>query len=415
MTTAVRPHLLLVGGKDSSFRSITDLDIDVTLIQERDNLTALQIERAHQLVLLDAVDDDLAVEVARDLHRVRPFDGVLSFFESCLELASLIGASLDVPSNPLAAVRLTRDKVAMRELLADHEIASVEYYACDNVSDLAAFAGKIGSPVIVKPARGSGSRGVALLDSPDTAASAWQWCMAGGPPPAIAEEFVTGQELSVETITLAGRHLVLGITEKITTGAPSFIEIGHQMPARLDPATCSGIGKLVVRLLDAVGHQWGPAHTEVMLTDDRGPVVIETQTRFGGDQIWEMVELTAGVRLAGTTAAALAGLVGPPALDRSGDGPVVSAAVAADAAAAIRFFAYEAATVVSVSGVDEARAMPGVVRVEVRAEAGQRLGRLQSSWSRQGYVLATGATTDEAVARAESAKESVVFELEESP
>jgi biotin carboxylase len=152
-------------------------------------------------------------------------------------------------------------------------------------------------------------------------------------------------------------------------------------------------------LLDAVGHTWGPAHSEFRITRDRGPVIIETQTRFGGDQIWEMVELVTGQRFAAATVSALLGLAD-------------SGAVAAKSeAAAIRFFAYENATIEGVRGVDEASALPGVVRVDIRAQPGGVLGPLTGSWSRQGYVLAIGDTVDQAVSRAEAARNTVEFQL----
>jgi biotin carboxylase len=202
---------------------------------------------------------------------------------------------------------------------------------------------------------------------------------------------VEGREFSVETITRDGSHQVLGITEKLTTGPPGFVELGHQFPARLPTAIAQRIDEAVVALLDLVEHRWGPAHTEVRVTPAVEVVIIESQTRFGGDQIWKMVEVVTGVPLGAATAAGLLGMPEPAKPARAGG-------------AAIRFLGYENAQVHEVAGVEEAREAAGVERVEIRARPGQRLGPLRDSWSRQGYILATGADTEEAARNVDAAR-----------
>ncbi|GHC46933.1 ATP-grasp domain-containing protein [Streptomyces cinnamoneus] len=397
----VRPHLLLVGGKDSGFASLAELGIRITLLQERGNLTALQAERADTLIVHDRVDANRAETTAVFLHEhgAVPFDAVLSFAEQHLLTAARIGERLSLVHNPLPAVRDSRDKLRMRALLDEHGLSSVAYRACGSLAEATAFQDRLGAPVVLKPAAGSGSRGVCLADGadgPDGLAAAWEKASAGGGA-VLAEEYVPGQEVSVETLTLDGKHEVLAVTEKATTGPPAFVETGHQLPARLAPAVQEAVTSAVTALLDALGHRWGPAHTEFRIRRDGTPVVIETQTRFGGDQIWQMVELVTGVRLAAATAAAMLGVEGP-----------VSTAPRAGAAA-IRFFAHENTVVRAVGGAEAARALPGVVTVQLTARAGQALGRLEGSGSRQGYVLATGADGKEAAERAEAAHRAVGF------
>ncbi|MEU5053684.1 ATP-grasp domain-containing protein [Streptomyces sp. NPDC021096] len=394
-----RPHLLVVGGKDSGFASLAGLDARITLVQERANLSELQTRRADTLVAHDALGPGLAESTAVFLHEhgAAPFDAVLSFAEPHLLTASRIGERLGIAHNPVEAVARSRDKARMRDLLDEHGLPSVAHRTCHGPADAAAFQAALDAPVILKPADGSGSRGVALVRDADELARAWEHASAGGLP-VIAEEYATGREVSVETLTLDGEHEVLTVTEKITCGPPSFVETGHQLPADLAPAVTEAVTATVTGLLDALGHRWGPAHTEIMIREDGTPVVIETQTRFGGDQIWQMVELVTGVRLAAATAAAM--------LDASG--PVRGAPAAGGAA--IRFFAHENTVVRAVGDPDAARSLPGVVDVRVSARPGRRLGPLTGSGARQGYVLAVGDDRQEAVVRAEAAYRVVGFE-----
>ncbi|MFE9019894.1 ATP-grasp domain-containing protein [Streptomyces sp. NPDC007808] len=396
--SAGRPHLLMVGGKDSGFRSIADLDVRITLIQERANLSELQERRADGLFVVEQLDPAWARTMAGSLHRGEaPFDAVLSFAEQHLLTASLIGEDLGIAHNPVRAVQHSRDKGLMRDLLAAHGLPTVRHRVCADADEAAAFQREVGTPVVLKPADGSGSRGVTLARTAEEAAEAWHRAGSTGAA-VIAEEYVTGRELSVETLTLDGTHQVVAVTEKLTSGAPSFVETGHQMPAALEEAVARSVADTADALLTALGHRWGPAHTEVMLREDGSLAVIETQTRFGGDQIWEMVELVTGVRLAAATAAGLLGTEAPARPTPAGGG------------AAIRFFAHENVVLKGVEGVEEARKLPGVVEVKATVQPGLRLGPLTGSGSRQGYVLAVGATRQEAVTRAETAHATVRFD-----
>merc|ERR1712157_367768 len=62
----------------------------------------------------------------------------------------------------------------------------------------------------------------------------------------------------------------------------------------------------VFKVLDAVGLQHGPCHTEVMLTP-RGPVLVEVNARMHGLQGSQLIELSTGTSKATFTADAIIG------------------------------------------------------------------------------------------------------------
>jgi len=378
----MRPHLLVVGGNDSSAVKAAELGVDVTLFQLRRLLTQNQLDAARRTFVFDFEQLDETIAWATAVHRVQPFDATVSFWERALLPAAVAGECLGVATNSRRAVDVTRDKLAMRTLLAQNGLESVKFQLCESPQDLAHFLEKVGKPVILKPTHGSGSAGVALVPSDRDVESAWEWGTGAGLSPLMAEEYLDGVEYSVESISNQGQHRILGITEKVTTGPPHFIETGHRFPARLARNVEHEVHVTVSRLLSAVGHVVGPAHTEVSLTD-RGPVVIETQTRFGGDQIWEMVEIVTGIGLTTTTCAQLLGLEPPAPQPRA-------------AGTAIQFFAYENCEIASVTGIDAASGEPGVVRVECKLRPGTTLGPLIASKQRQGYVLSSGASAADA-------------------
>lgn len=388
-------HVLMIGGYDTQMEVLAALDAEVTLFQKNTMVSALQGKTVRRLYAFDYEDAEETVAVARALHARHPLHAVVSFTEYGLEPAALVREALGIEGNALSAVAATRDKVAMRARLASRGIASARYRECRSMAELEAFFAEVSGPIVVKPAKGTGSQGVASIDGRDELAGAWARASAVSLVPLIAEEYLDGLEVSVETMTVGGIHELLGVTQKWTTGKPGFVETAHQLPAELPAEQLAEVKRYVLEFLDAIGQTLGPAHTELRLTRD-GPRIVESNTRPGGDFIWEMVHRALGVDLVKETLEALT--TGSPPSREPGTG-----------AAAVRFFAHESRTLEAVDGVAEAAAMPGVVRVWCTAKPGDILGPLRSSDDRQGYILATGRDSAEALARVNAAFAQVVF------
>lgn len=389
-----RKHVLAIGGRNSTVDKVEKLGLRYSMVQIPGWVEERQYTSAERYAVLDYENLGELLALCRAWHRLDPFDAVVTFTEYGLENTSRCAIDLGIPGNNLAAVLATRDKGRTRALLDEHGLSPVRHRVCTTLEEAHEFlAAAGGEPIVVKPHDGGLSEGVFIVETEAVLAQRWERSRAARPGPVLAEEFLSGPEFSVESLSVEGVHEIVMITEKVTTPLPRFVELGHQMPARLDTADRRRVTDLVTAFLDLVGQRTGPAHTEIRLTP-AGPKLIESQTRVGGDQIWEMCELVTGVDMMAETIAALTGVV-PPSRT-----PVAPAA-------AIRFFGYENLRVLDVSGLPEAEQAPGVVRVQCDLAAGRELGILVSSYHRQGYVLATGEDTGQAAGRAESARDLV--------
>lgn len=395
----MRKHILLIGGRDHTLDRVESLGARYSMVQIPELVNPRQYGQACRYAVMDYTDVVELLGLVRAWHAADPFDAVASFTEYGLEPASLCAIELGIAGDNLAAVRLTRDKVRARELLSQHGLSPVRYQVCATVADARSFLHELaGRPIVVKPRDGGLSEGVCLVRNEAELADGWRWTRSVTDGPVLAEEYLDGPEHSVESISTNGKHQVVSITEKVTTELPRFIEVGHRAPAKLAADDVDQITQLVTRFLDLIEQGTAPAHTELRLTAD-GPRIIESQTRFGGDQIWELCELVAGVDLMSETMATLLGLPMPPRR------PVA-------AAAAIRFFCYENARVRSVTGLTAAETAPGVVRVVCSLRPGQLLRTLTSSDSRQGYVLCTGVDPDDAKRNVDAAHDLVLVDCE---
>jgi biotin carboxylase len=391
-------HLLLIGGRDHTLDRVQLLGVRYSMVQVPDLVNPRQYLGASRYAVLDYTDLAELLPLVRAWHAIDPFHAVASFTEYGLEPASRCAIDLGVAGDNLAAVLVTRDKVATRQLLAQHNLSPVRYRSCADMADARDFLAQLaGRPMIVKPQDGGLSEGVSVVRNPIELADAWNWTRSATSGPVLAEEYLDGPEYSVESISLRGKHEIVSITEKLTTELPRFIEIGHSAPAVLSAAAVEQLTDLVTTFLELIGQRTAPAHTELRLTAD-GPRIIESQTRFGGDQIWEICELVTGVDLMTQVLAELLSLPQPPRRPRA-------------PAAAIRFFCLEEVRVERVSGIADAEQAPGVVRISCSLRPGQVLTTLTSSNSRQGYVLCTGADPAEARVNADAAHDLVRVEL----
>lgn len=390
-------RMLMLGGWTEIHERVKACGVDLTVIQPKDDM------RPGDLPLVDAflncpMNDPLALALAEALHHARPFDFVHSFQEYGLMNAARIGAALGVQANPPGPVELVCDKSKMRMHMQEQGIPSIPFAVINSEHDVHALAGRCGFPLILKPAFGTASRQIHKLTAPEQVAPALASVLDEFPGVSpIAERFVEGPEISIEAISWDGRHTILACTDKLTSGSPYFVEIGHTQPSAHPGATLEKARALTTMFLESIGHRFGPSHTEIILSQD-GPVIVESHTRTGGDRIFDMVELSRGVNMFEAT---VRGYVGKfPALHDL-----------VERASAIRYLALPQGTVRAVSGVEAARVAPGVVRCEVDLPIGKEIRPFRNSVERHGFVLAAGATRDEAIANVDRALKLIDVDL----
>ncbi|MCW8470491.1 ATP-grasp domain-containing protein [Fluoribacter gormanii] len=385
------PCLLVIGAQEHTLQKLKTMNIRYMLIQSQEPLTGYLYEN---VVFVNSYENLSEIcRIAKQLHQVYHFRAVVSFTEFGLYPAALIAEQLNIKGNAVFPVEHTRDKFKMRCLLKKHSLDSIVYQNCRTLEDVYAFYEQIKAPFILKPTHGAGSQGVCYVDAFENITNAWNWAIQHDNQELIAEEYLLGKEYSVESLSLDGQHQIIAITEKFTTEFPHFIELGHYSPARLAPEIQQKIQQIILRFLDIIQHQNGPAHTEIKV--HQGEIkMIESQTRMGGDQIWELTELTTGVDVISETVRHLLGLSQKTKTKKAN-------------AAAVLFFAREFEEILDINGLASAKKIPGIVRIHCTLKKGQKFGKLSSSLSRQGYILGTGCNIDEAISAVRVAMEQV--------
>ncbi len=149
-------------------------------------------------------------------------------------------------------------------------------------------------PCVVKPDSGSSKQGVSFVQNREGFEEALAYASAVSDH-VLVEEYIEGREISVESLSYEGRHQVLQVTDKDSSGYPHFVELGHHQPAELPQGLRERIDKVVPAILDRLDFRNGASHVEFRISPQNELFLIEVNPRGGGDHISDrLVELSTG-------------------------------------------------------------------------------------------------------------------------
>jgi argininosuccinate lyase len=240
------------------------------------------------------------INAVKDYH----FDGVITVCDYYIETVREVAKVLNLPCPFPTAVKTARQKHLMRQSLDTAGLANPKYRLANNWSEVEQAAESIGYPLVLKPVDLASSAFVRLIQGSDDLKSAYDaledfplnFREQARDCTYLLEEYMGGEEVSVESVSYNGETTVLGVTDKSVTGTPYFIENGHMFPAKLDDSVKNDITEFVRKALAAVGYDHGIAHTEVKITPD-GPRIVEINPRAAGNYIVELIERVTGINL----------------------------------------------------------------------------------------------------------------------
>jgi biotin carboxylase len=308
----------------------------------------------------------------------------------------LVGISEDT------ALKAT-NKALMRECLREHSVPIPSFFKVNNYYDYYKSIQQFRGKLIVKPADNSGSRGVFLIndisdnDSIEYAFNYSKEFSRNGE--IIIEEYMEGPEVSVETLSLNGNVHIISITDKLTTGAPRFVEMGHSQPSCLSADIIEKIEAVAIAAIHAIGIKDGPAHTEIIVTN-MGPKIVEIGARLGGDNITShLVPLSTGIDMIKCCIEiALGHNLVLKEMEKM--------------ASAIRYFETKPGKIIGISGVDKAMDLEGIKQITFVKNIGDNVDNINSSSDRIGFVISNAEDVKTAIDICNKAKDFIQIRME---
>lgn len=212
-------------------------------------------------------------------------DGITTIAtDICVPTIAFIAENLNLISNTYKSSIIATNKAKMRLAFEDANVNSPKSICLENTKLINEL--NLSFPLIVKPTDRSGSRGVSKVYNEIELKNAIDRGLEESlEKKVVVEEFIEGVEVSVESISWQGKHHILTITDKVTTGEPYFVELEHHQPSLLANKIQNEIKIETINALNALEIQFGASHSEFKITPEGKVYAIEVGARMGGDFI----------------------------------------------------------------------------------------------------------------------------------
>lgn len=347
------------------------------------NPNAIGIPYADEYFNASTMDENAVLEVAKEF---KP-DGIMTLATDMpMRGVAKVSDTLGLHSISYETAVKATDKYDMIKAFEEHNVPAPWFYLVVSFDELVSLKDKITYPCIMKPTDNAGSHGVVKIHSYEELLDKYEYshgCSRRGN--VIVEEYLDGDEVSVEVMVVDGKVNVLQITDKLTTGAPYFVEMGHSQPSRLDVEIQNKIKDVAERSCKAIGINKGPAHVEMKVTSQGEPKMIELGARMGGDNITtHLVPLSTGIDMVECTI-------------RIALGETVDVTPTLNCGSAIRYFEAPFGKIKSIEGVEEALKIDGVKQISFTKNVGDESTPIHCSNDRIGFVIAQAETAEKAV------------------
>lgn len=354
---------------------------------------------ADKAICADIVNEETMLKIARDEH----VDGVIHpCSEVSMAVMGRINDELGLSGISREQAICASNKHLMRKAFEKGNAPSPKSILAQDAEDAwSRLQNEFDTDAILKPSRNSGSRGIAKvsrnMDKGDFIRAYDEALNESRDHSVLIEQFIEGPEFSIEMIVWQGEIHVLTVTDKKTTGAPHFVELGHNQPSCFSATDVETLKAAAVAGVRALGVNNCACHAEAKLMNGKA-YLMEVGARLGGDFIsTELTHLSTGIDM---VAAAIDVALGvEPDLSAKEEPKGVC----------IRYFCPKPGKLVSISNT-EVLNNPHVYLWEIYPKEGDVIPAVTSSLCRSGHVIVTEKTPQKAIELAERLIESVKFE-----
>jgi len=367
------------------------------------------LKYADKVVFANTKNYREALETAKKVHKEGfNFDAVLSLCWDCpmsvaaiAEEFNLFGISFDVAKN--STIKSLRSN-----LFQKHCVPAPKYCLCKTFLDVIDAINNIGLPVVLKPITQSSSKGVILVEDMEYLASAYRYCLRfSGDNQVLVNEFIKGTEFSTEGLMVNGVFHLTGISERLfhyKKYKPFFVEIGDVMPVKLNKEEVELFRKNTEKAALALSIDKGIVKGDLIYTNEKKIIILEITPRLGGPRFGtEMVPLNNGTNiLLAMIQQALGEEINNYYLNAHYNKGVVNRAI----------FPKEG-IIEKIVGLDIIKNLPGYYDFkwfrDMPLHKGDIIYSPQNMCGGVGYIIATGATRNEAVKNADLIEENLII------
>lgn len=253
------------------------------------SLTAHQrVEDAFNPKLLAAAARELAAKLGGLDHLMGALEQLQLPLAQARELLGVEGMSSEVALN-------FRDKARMKTLLRQGGVPCARHRLVSSRQEAREFAAEVGFPLVIKPPDGAGAKATYRVNSSEMLEQALQVVPPSPGREVLVEEFMTGDEYSLETVSIQGRPVWSSFTRYLPTPLEAmhnpWIQWCVLLPREIDDPRFNDVREIGARTLKVLGMGTGLSHMEWFRRRDGSIAVSEIAARPPGAQITTLVSV----------------------------------------------------------------------------------------------------------------------------
>lgn len=244
-----------------AIREARKLGLRVCVVDGNPNAKGASL--ANQFKVVDLKDCEAVLVAARSWKEKYGLDGVFTAGTDFSYTVAYVASKLSLPSiDPEVALRAT-NKGLMRDCFLKHKVSIPRFYVVKNLLKTPEEH-PLGFPVVVKPVDNMGGRGTRRCDDFESLSLALIFARAHSKcGEAIVEEYIEGEEYSIDAIVEKGEVTVTGFAKRHIFFPPWFIEMGHTIPAEIPAEQYEEIVKEFKKAVAALGLTNGAAKGDI--------------------------------------------------------------------------------------------------------------------------------------------------------
>lgn len=399
--------LIICGGIEATHGIARAREMGLHVVVSDADANAPGLKLADGQIIASTYDPEGTADAAEHYARaIHPIHGVICMGADVPHTVAAVAAKLGLKGVSPQTAHLAMDKLAMKQRLATHDIPIPWFAPLRDAADLQLALLERGRDLVVKPVDSRGGRGVQRMNAGRDAAEAFDAAKAQSPTGRVmVEAYLSGPQISTESILLNGTGYTPGFSDRnyeyLDRFAPWFVENGGDLPAQVSPVIRADVEATVTAAAKALGIDNHNYKGDMVVHQGKAHVIEIAARLSGGYFCTREIPLSTGVDFVGATIKlALGEPLTPADLTPAFERPIVQ-----------RYVFPPAGRIAALHGLDDARALPGILEVLPSKGPGDIIPPATSSAARAVMLLATGESVAEARANADRALRLVRIEM----
>lgn len=305
-------------------------------------------------------------------------EAVLTASEIGVLAAAYVANKLNLPYHSIDLALMATNKYLMRKKAKEIGLSIPKYEIAREINDAIVKASNIEFPLIIKPVDNCASRGVFYLSSIEDLKKHFNESIkASNRGEVLLEEYMTGQEGSVEVLVSDGVEVILGISSKIKSDLPYRYDLKLNYPGSYSEKQFVLIKDFVKKLIAGYGVQNGILHIEIIVNKDSVRLIEFALRGCGTRVVTDLLPSMLGFDI-----------VEYLIMQSLGENKEVK--LRKNLCGILQFIILNKGKIREIKGMAEARKVHGIVDLDIEKKPGDVVEEIKDGRARPGYVLAVG-------------------------